>query len=876
MNDHSTAISRFAIRLRARSVVAATLTAALLLPHTVLAADEAAAEAAEAEQAQQSGEAITVTGARAAGRTVAEAVAPIDIVSGEAIEQANKANLLEQLQSNLPSFFVQNSGTPNIGSMVRAGELRGQNAGHTLVLVNGKRRHSTAFLGAGGQSATAPVDLATISSSSIKRLEVLRDGASAIYGSDAIAGVINIITDDSPEGGDASIRYGQQFAGDGETVVAQISQGFGIGNGGHLRLSGQYDEQKIVIRNGPVNPALLYYFPINPATGQEGLPAGNLESNPTLPAGWTPNPKEATRDNNAWINSGKTPFRLITGTADFSLPVGDVELYALGTYAHRTASAPQNFRTPNRNANVRSIYPDGYTPVEEIREDDFSFLFGVKGDSLLGFDWDVSSVYGRNSIDIHVTNSLNATYGANSPTEFYIGNHTYSAWTSNFDLHRSFDVGGIPVDLSLGVEHRRENYTLGAGDEEGYTHGGARVLDGPNAGNLLPNSFAVSQALPAYRPAEEQDVSRNSTSGYIGLSIKPIPQWTIDLALRGEHFSDFGEVGTWRASTRFDFIPELAVRGTIATGFHAPALAALSHRSVGNANTTTNYTLAVTSAEALALGAKPLQPERSRNYSAGVVFRPTPGLNIAVDVFQIDVRNRITSLGNINTGARWLDNPANGTPAPGQSVSQLLTNGVINPNDGISYLVNSSDIRTRGIEITADKTFRLGTDTSFRLGYAGAFLERKITRIYDAPALLTGYNPSITLLSAGDRTNLENTLPKQRHIITGNLEAGRFSFLARQSYWGKLPRSGIVPVGSPNAGAEIFYDLGAFWTTDLNISYAVNDRLTLSVAGNNIFEAKPDRTPAELQAFTQLWSYGNNGAIGAEGGFWSVKLDVKW
>lgn len=872
MTAYSSSARRLGHRSFHHGVIAATLAGTAAIPQAAFAESDAV----QAAESQSAGDAIVVTGARATGRTVAEAVAPIDVVSGAAIEQANKANLLEQLQANLPSFFVQNSGTPNIGSMVRAGELRGQNAGHTLVLVNGKRRHSTAFLGAGGQSATAPVDLATISSSSIQRIEVLRDGASAIYGSDAIAGVINIITDGSETGGSASVRYGQHFEGDGETYVAQLSQGFAIGDGGHLRLSGQYDKQKIVIRNGPVNPDLLFYFPIDPATGEEVLPAGNLESNPQLPAGAIPNPKEATRDNNAWINSGKTPFRLISAVADFSHPIGDAELYALGTFAKRDAYAPQNFRTPNRNANVRAIYPDGYTPVEEIDETDFSILAGFRGDNLLGFEWDASTMYGQNSIDIYVTNSLNATYGLDSPTEFYIGNHTYSAWTSNFDVRRSFEIGGVPVDISLGLEHRREHYRLGAGDEEGYTHGGQPVLDGPNAGNRLPNSFAVSQALPAYRPQEEQDVQRNSTSGYIGVSLKPVPQWTVDLALRGEHFSDFGDKATWRASTRFDFIPELAIRGTIATGFHAPALAALSHRSVGNANTTTNYTLAVTSPEALALGARPLEPENSRNYSAGIVAQPLSGLNIAVDVFQIDVRNRITALGNVNTGARWLDNPANGTPAPGQSVSQILTNGMINPNDGISYLINSSDIRTRGVEITVDKTFDLGPDTALRLGYAGAFIKRKLTEIYPAPALLTGYNPSITLLSAGDAVNLENTLPKQRHIVTANVSAGRFSFLARQSYWGTLPRSGVTPATSPNPGTEIFYDLGAFWTTDLSLSYSLNDQLTVTVAGNNIFEAKPDRTPAELQGFTQLWSYGNNGAIGAEGGFWSVKLDVKW
>lgn len=326
----------------------------------LLAAGAASAQQATTEAATL-GE-VVVTGARASGRTVENAVAPIDVINGQAVELANKANVLEQLQANLPSFFVPNVATPNIGSMVRSGQLRGQNSGHTLVLVNGKRRHSTAFLGAGGESATAPVDLSTISSASIRRVEVLRDGASAIYGSDAIAGVINIITDDSPEGGRASYRYGEFADGGGETSVFQFSQGFRIGEAGHLRLSGQYDDQKIVIRNSPVNPALLYYFPINPVTGQEILPAGNLESNPSLPVGAIPNPKEATRDNNAWINSGKAPFTLSSYSIDFGLPLNDkVETYAFLTYAERESSAPQNSArrtaTPTSAPSIRTATP---------------------------------------------------------------------------------------------------------------------------------------------------------------------------------------------------------------------------------------------------------------------------------------------------------------------------------------------------------------------------------------------------------------------------------------------------------------------------------------------------------------------------------------
>jgi iron complex outermembrane receptor protein len=841
-------------------------------------AASAAADTADASVANSADRATTldnvvVTGTRASGRTVENAVAPIDIVTGNAIELSNKANLLEQLGANLPSFFVPNVPTPNVGSMVRAGQLRGQNPGHTLVLINGKRRHSTAFLGAGGFSATAPVDLSTISSGAIQRIEVLRDGASAIYGSDAIAGVINIITDDAAEGGNASARYGQFFEGDGETTVLQASQGFPLGAAGHLRISGQRDEQKIVVRNSPVNPNLLYYFPLNSA-GVEILPSGPLSSYPQLPAGATPNPREATRDNNAWKNRGKAPFTLSTFAADIGLPLNDaVEAYGFFSYAQRDSSAPQNFRTPNRNENVRALYPDGYTPVEEIDETDYSGLVGVRGDDWHGWDWDLSTVYGRDHIDVNVSNSVNVTYGLASPTRFFIGDHDYRAWTSNLDLSRQVDLFSIPTDLSIGAEHRREHYQLGAGDPAGYTHGGQRVLDGPNAGQLLGNSLAVSQALPAYRPADAQDVTRNSSSVYLGLALALNARWTLDLAGRYEHFSDFGNESTWRVSSRFDLTPRLALRGTVNTGFHAPALAALSYRSVGNANTSTNYVLSVNSPEARALGASALKPETSRNYSLGIVAEPFDGVHVAVDAYQIEVSDQITQIANFNTAARPLG-PATATP----SLSEQLTNGQILRGDGISYLVNASDTRTRGVEVTIDKVFGFDNGGRLALSYAANFNKIELTRIATAPPVLADYG--ITLLDTSAAINLRNSVPRERHILGANWKHGPWELNLRQNYWGALERSGTVsvpPTTGPWAGiTQYAYDIGGLWTTDLDIAYAFSDALKVSLAGNNLFEARPTQTPGPLLAAQAIYDWQNNGAIGPEGGFWSLKLDYRW
>ena len=848
---------------------------------SILAAAPFAAHADEVAPEGQVDQ-VVVTGSRGANRTVASALAPIDVLSNQAIEQANKANLLEQLGATLPSFFVPNVPTPNIGSMVRAGQLRGQNPGHTLVLVNGKRRHSTAFLGAGGFSATAPVDLSMIPSGAISRIEVLRDGASALYGSDAIAGVINIITEDDAEGGFGSVRYGKFTEGDGATTVVQLSQGFKFGQGGHLRLTGQYDDQKIVIRNSPVNPNLLFYFPISTITGQEVVPAGTLNSNPSLPANAVPNPREATRNNNAWKNLGKAPFTLKSLAADIAHPIGETaEAYGFFTYAERTSAAPQNFRTPNRDEVVRAIYPDGFTPVEEIDEKDYSSAIGIRGKDLIGWDWDLSTNYGRDKVDLYVTNSINASWGLASPTDFYLGSNRYSAWTSNLDLKRSVTLWSIPTDLSVGAEYRKEDFALTAGDVASYTWGvpgvnsaanPPRVLDGPRAGQIIPRSLGVSQALPGYSPADVQNIDRKALSLYVGAGLNLTPQWTVDLAARYEDFSDFGSQSTWRASSRYEISPRLAVRGTVSTGFHAPALASLSYRSTGNSNTSTNYVLSVLSPEAQALGASPLQPETSVNLSFGVVAEPFLGIKLAVDAYRIDVENRITQIANFNVAARPLG-PATGSP----SLSEQLTNGRILRGDGISYLVNSSDIRTNGIEITADKVFRLERDT-FTLGYAANFNKISLRKIYDAPPVLASYG--ITLLDASAATNLKNSVPKSKHILSAGWKRGPFDVNVRQSHWGKLRRSGTVnvpPTTGPWAGITQYdYDIGGLWTTDLNVSVDVRENVRLTVSGNNVFGAKPTKTPDPLLPAQALYSYQNNGAIGPEGAFWSATIRYQY
>lgn len=761
--------------------------AALCLMIAAALADAQAAQAADADAgtavpasaalAPTEIDAVVVTGTRGVARTVQSSEAPIDVLSAEDIERAQRSNLLDVLNTTLPSFNLPLE-TGDLNSMVRSGQLRGLNTSHTLVLVNGKRWHSTALLGAGGFGAAAPVDLGLIPNATIKRIEVLRDGASAIYGSDAIAGVINIITGDDPQGGAVSYRDGRYFAGDGRNRTFQAGAGLAVGDGGHLRVSGQYDRQEATNRTGPSRSSFLYYFPID-SRGREILPAGNLASSPRLPAGATPNPKEATRDNYAWKNRGIREFELKSVSADFGLPLGEyTELYGLAIYSARDALAPQNFRHPARDEVVRAIFPDGYAPVEDLDEDDIGATAGIKGQSGSGWAWDLSTTYGRDRIDIDLLNSLNPTYGLDSQTSFYIGRLQYSAQTSNFDLRRGFDVGWLaePLQLSVGVEHRSENYQVGAGDVQSYSHGGQGVLDGPNAGKVLGRGLGGAQALPGFKPSEQVDEDRRSTSLYAGISLNPASNWLVDLAARHERYSDFGSKATGRLSTRYDFNDRIALRATASTGFQAPSLAAQAHRRTVNGNYSTTHTLKVDSPEAIALGAKPLQPETSVNYGIGLVLEPFTGWNVALDVYRIDVDDRIAQ------STTFSESSYRGSGA-------LVEAAGFGRDDGISYFINAADTRSEGVELTIETDSDLGRYGSIRWSLAAHYNRAEILGIAETPAVLASFN--IPVFSRGSQDSLLYKAPRSKQILNANWSLGDFNLNLRGTHYGSI--DGVRP-----------------------------------------------------------------------------------
>lgn len=837
---------------------------------------------------------VVVTGSRTReNRTVASSPTPIDVISNDNIERANQRNLLEALNNTLPSFNVPTLPGYGINSTVKAGQLRGLNSSHTLVLVNGKRRHSTARLGAGGFTASAPVDLGLIPTGSIERIEVLRDGAAAIYGSDAIAGVINIITKKDDSGGEVSAKYGQYSEGDGTLQQYIAGAGFKLGDKGHVYISAQYDKQEAAFRDSPVPGNIQYYFPID-ANGNEVAPAGHPAFGPLLPKDATPNPKEASvdRNNTVFGASGGVPeSELASLTVDLSYPLSEnTELYAFASYADRETRSPQHFRFPSRDTVVRALWPDGFTPYTGVDEQDYSLQLGVKGSDLAGWDWDFSTVYGADNMDAYQYSSNSPTFGLDSKKDFYTGSYKYNSWVNNFDLKRSFEQGilGWLTDVSLGAEYRREGYKRTAGELQSWAYGPdvdpvkfankeyGYVLDGPNKDHLISISDAGSQADTGIRPEDTADDSRNSYAVYAGLSVYPTEKWIVDTGLRFEDYSDFGDIVTGRVSSRYDFTPQIALRGTVSTGFQAPALAAQGYKATGVTVSETNRTLSVNSAAAQALGAKPLQPEESKNYSFGFVFRPLNNLNIALDAYQIDVKNRISALSTIRA-----DDLA--TEAQRTAFSNFIqaADPSFGPNDGIDYFINAGKTKTKGLDLTIEYLLSTSQHGSFLLTAAANWNKTELVSRAATPAALTafGFSPDLTY-SPSSIANLEYLSPRFKSVLGINWNLEKWSAGLTATRFGEIRRSTSVNVNG--VSTPTVFDVGNLWLFDVQLGYKFTDQLSLTIQGNNILNKKPGKLPENtvsgpglLWPF-QSYSYLNNSPINAAGSFYSAGLSYKW
>jgi iron complex outermembrane receptor protein len=754
---------------------------------------------------------IVVTGTRDRSRTQFDTLAPVDVLSGDAVRSSVSGDLSDTLAQLLPSFNVQRLPAADGQAFVRPATLRGLSADQTLVLVNGKRYHRSALLGTRG--AQAP-DLAGIPSLAIKRIEVLRDGASAQYGSDAIAGVVNIILDDTA-GMEAYGQFSQYYKGDGNEYKTGARGGIALGTRGAIVVTGEYDKSEATSRTRQRPDAIAFQA-----------------ANPTLAV---PNPVQR------W---GQPDEERIRGAVDAHYALADAAtVYLFGTAQQGEGVTDFNWRNPAGTGSVynpssafpgfsfRSIYPVGFTPRFGTTFSDYQADGGLRGDLSDRFSYDLSAAVGRSRIAYTLNESLNASLGPASPTSFYLGQLEQREFNLNADFVYRLPVGTAqPVNIAFGAERRRETYQVSAGDPASYAVGAGAAT------GLAPNS----NGFPGFSPSLAGTFDQTSYAGYLDLEWQPIEMVTLGAAGRYEDFSEFGDTFNYKLSARFEPIKGIAARGTYSTGFRAPTPAQLNTSQTTQGLDTTTLQifnqgrLSPSDPLALALGAKPLTPETSKTVTAGLTFQSRIGLTGSVDIYQIDVDNRF-----------------------GQSQTFAVPATFANPQrfTAVSYFTNDFDTRTRGIDAVLSYAHRAGPGrASLSLAYN-----------YNQTKVRSGATAAIP--NDTQRRIFEERLPKHNGTASLGYDIGAVSLLARARYYG-----GWTDV-TGNATGELFQKFGSIALFDVSASYRFDEHFNLRVGAENVANTYP--AEATNQAVRGL-IYSRNAPYDTDGGQYYVRVGMSF
>jgi iron complex outermembrane receptor protein len=493
-------------------------------------------------------------------------------------------------------------------------------------------------------------------------------------------------------------------------------------------------------------------------------------------------------------------------------------LYATAGWSRRGGEAAGFWRRANDNRTVRAIYPNGFLPLIASIIYDGSALAGFRGETG-GWNWDLSAGYGRNSFKFDVINSANVSLGAQSPTEFYAGTLVFGQFTGNLGVVKGFDVGlASPLNVAIGGEHRSDHYEIKEGDPDSYRNGGVNVLDGPNAG-ALPAIGA--QVFPGFKPTDAVSKGRNNVAGYIDLEANVLKELVIGAAARAEHYSDFGSTGDYKVSARFEPTRGLAFRAATSTGFRAPSLGQSWFSSTATnfvaGVPTDNRTFPVSDPVAVALGAKPLQPETSHNSSVGVAFYPTRGLSITADYYKINIEDRIVLSGTFNQAA---------------VVSFLQSQGFQGVG-GARFFTNAVDTRTAGFDLVAGYGFPVFKDGNLRITSGYNHTKTEVTNVQPTPGVLAAL--SETLFDRVERTRIEKGQPRDNFNVSGILTKGDWTFNYRTQRFGQ-----VVSFGTPTDGS-LDQTFRAKWVSDASVAYAPSRALTLMIGADNIWDVYPDR-----------------------------------
>lgn len=771
---------------------------------------------------------VVVTGTRLNGVRAEDSAAPIQVVGQTALKQTGATDLATALTSAVPSLNIDTNGGDQAGNSIQAA-LRGLSPNDTLVLVDGKRRHDTSNLAVDSDSpysGAATVDLSFIPIYSIDHIEVLTDGAAAQYGTDAIAGVVNIILKKDSQGGQIIGTGGQNYDGQGQSQSVSLNKGFNLADRGYINftLEERYHDYttegigdaRYQNPDGTLRSGLPY--PLNNVANAQGFPYENKSN--------------GTPSYNAYDSEYNAAYRLSD----------KVEFYALGTLGYRDSQHYGNYRPPNNVVGVTSAgqtyYPlaEGFSPKQSTDEVDYSFTEGLRGQAL-GWRYDLASTYGEDKNKIHVLDSGNdalfATLAAQSASQispqrnFFDGGFVDTELTNTVDVSKNFSVGlAAPLNVAFGGEWRRDTFSVIPGELASYFGGGSQSYDG-------------------LTPLDKGTYHRTNYAVYVDLATNPTANLHTDLAGRYEHYSDFGYASVGKFTTRYDFNPEFAVRGTVSSGFRAPTLAEEFYSGTNTGATYADVQLPPNSAAAQLAGFQPLKPEISTSFSVGFVAHPMRRLQITADVYDIHLENRIGLTGFVFGSV--------GSSVVSQGVLDAIQARGVTVDSGLAYVglstfTNAATTTTTGLDVTANYTSELGRlgriDWTVGFNYNNTSIDSIAalpTVVTSTGALATALDqgPGAPILNPAATAALTTEIPEEKAIVQALWRVNRWSVTARSTIYGKTSITDIssytdLPFTVAIPTTPIF---------DYDIGYDLTRNIRLDVGANNALNTLPPRLP---------------------------------
>ncbi|RDC56685.1 TonB-dependent receptor [Pedobacter chinensis] len=788
---------------------------------------------------------VVVIGSRSTPRTNIESVVPVDLISAKDVKVFAQTDLTQILNFVAPSFSSNRQTVSDGTDHIDPASLRGLGPDQVLVLVNGKRRHTTALVNINGTFGRGSVgtDLNSIPVSAIERIEVLRDGAAAQYGSDAIAGVINIVLKkvtpysfSTSFGQSDSKALGREFS-DGRTFQIDFSKGWAFKNDkGFINFAAQYLQRGYTNRGGLDTRPLLYSA--NPTRGATETEADFQSRFASLKAADDARAAANGLDRNnmrVGNSDSKNGGGFLNGQFNFGKAT---QLYYAAGFTHKTGRAAGFYRLPTQTTQIDlSIYPNGFLPFINTSINDYSLSVGLRG-KIGTWDYDLSNTSGENTIKFDIDNTVNASLPTGtSPTSFYAGELLFRQNTSNFDLSKKhiFEGGFLSsLNTAFGAEYRVDNYQIKEGELLSYSNGGRLIGTSPTASG--------SQVFPGFKPSNVLDKSRNNIGAYADFEAEFGQRVTLGAAGRYENYSDFGSNFSYKLTGKVKLFGDVSLRGAYATGFRAPSLHQqyFNNESTQFVGTAATQVLTVNNANPIVaqFGVGALKPEISKSGSLGLAGRIAKTFSFTVDAYNIDISDRIVF------SSQYARERSGGVLVPTGVVNQILN--TVDPAaqiNSVQFFTNAIKTNTAGIDVVLTNKFALGTKSSLILSVAGNVNKTVVRSIQGSDKIESDPTLKAKLFDRLERSRFESSVPKNKLNITATYTVDKLSFVARTVRFGEVTFLNAVDPNIPANGLPTQLDqtFSPKWVSDFSVSYAAGKAWSVTVGANNIFDVYPDK-----------------------------------